>query len=195
MSLAILQRTDGQLTLVTGTEDAAALASKLADMQPFGVQVFAEFQGKALLLPKVQEMLQTHHCSHGWYNLPATHVAQLVCKAFVPSDAHGITEEKQQDPARQAQDIADSAEGELKDNSEEDEAPELQQVDPAWHLLLEPCSREEADKATVIRRTLKKAIGRWQTDSVLSAYMEACLRIGSCGRYISNATTQTKATK
>ena len=64
--------------------------------------------------------------------------------------------------------------------------PMVQLIDSSWHALLEPCRREEADKATVIRRTLKRKIGGWQTGMVLSSYRETCLRIGPCGRYIVN---------
>ena len=61
-------------------------------------------------------------------------------------------------------------------------------VDPSWHLLLAPCQRDEADTATAIRKTLKRQLGRWQADSVLSQYNERILRIGgNSGRYILNA--------
>ena len=50
--------------------------------------------------------------------------------------------------------------------------------------LLEPCPKEDADKATVIRRQLKADLGRWQAEAVLSCYVEACLRHqGKCSRY------------
>jgi hypothetical protein len=61
--------------------------------------------------------------------------------------------------------------------------PMVPLIDSSWYELLEPCGREEADKATVIRRTLKQRIGRWQAGMVLSAYRETCLRIGPCARY------------
>ena len=187
MSLAILQRSDGDLTLVTSTDNVTKLASKLADMQPFTVHVFAEFHGKAALLPQVQEMLQTYHCANGWYALPAAKVAHVVCEAFMPQDqqaqvvCEAFMPQEQQTPV----------EGEAHNSSEEDESPQTQQIDPAWHSLLEPCTREQADRATVIRRTLKKTLGRWQAESVLCAYKEACLRIGPCGRYILNVQGQT----
>ena len=61
-------------------------------------------------------------------------------------------------------------------------------VDPTWHSLLAPCQRDEADTATAIRKSLKRQLGRWQADSVLSQYNERILRIGgNCGRYILNA--------
>ena len=61
-------------------------------------------------------------------------------------------------------------------------------IDPTWHSLLTPCQRDEADTATAIRKTLKRQLGRWQADSVLSQYSERILRIGgNCGRYILNA--------
>ncbi len=63
------------------------------------------------------------------------------------------------------------------------EPPMVPQIDPSWFKLLEPCAREDAEKATVIRRALKQKIGRWRTDMVLCSYKETCLRIGPCGRY------------
>jgi hypothetical protein len=173
MSLAILQRSDSELSSVTTTDNVTKLANKLAEMQPFSVQVFAEFYHKAALLPQVQELLQEYHYTNGWYAMSATKVVNVVCKALMPQEEQETTKEDAQD------------------TSEDDETPQLQQIDPAWHLLLESCTREEADKATVIRRTLKKTLGRWQADSVLSNYKEACLRIGPCGRYILNAQGQT----
>lgn len=73
--------------------------------------------------------------------------------------------------------------------SETKETPEPSAaINPAWHDLLTACPRDEADTATTIRRTLKRLLGRWQADSVLSAYSERILRIGGvCGRYILNA--------
>ena len=46
-TLAILQRYDSNLVLLTTTNDASELASTLASMQPFEVEVFAEFPGKS----------------------------------------------------------------------------------------------------------------------------------------------------
>ena len=57
-TLAILQRSDGNLALITATDDAAALAGRLATMQSFDVEVFAEFPGKVPLLAYVQSMIQ-----------------------------------------------------------------------------------------------------------------------------------------
>ncbi len=58
------------------------------------------------------------------------------------------------------------------------------QLEPVARELLEPCSKDEADKATVIRKFLKTKIGRWQAEAVLACYREACLRNkGSCRRY------------
>lgn len=56
--------------------------------------------------------------------------------------------------------------------------------EPIGRTLLEPCPRNAADQATVIRRRLKQDLGRWQAEAVLSCYTEVCLRHhGKCSRY------------
>jgi hypothetical protein len=54
-------------------------------------------------------------------------------------------------------------------------------IDPAWSELLQTCPREAADRATDIRRTLKRQIGKWQAGALLSCYREAILRVASGG--------------
>ena len=59
--------------------------------------------------------------------------------------------------------------------------------EPLAHSLLEPCPRDFADQATVIRKRLKEDFGRWQAEAVLSCYTEACLRHqGKRRRYFVN---------
>ena len=168
-TLAILQRNDSNLALLTTTDNTSELASKLASMQPFEVNVFAEFPGKAAFLPVVQGIIAAHHHANGWYAVSPTEVAQAVCQAFVVLPRQG-------------------GESQFQDAGKEEVVRNItsQKIDPSWHALLEPCAREDADKATVIRRTLKSVLGRWQTEAVLSAYKEAILRIGPCGRYFTN---------
>ena len=76
----------------------------------------------------------------------------------------------------------------LQDTGEEVDVQQITThgINPSWHELLKPCAREDADKATIIRRTLKSLLGRWQSEAVLSSYKEKCLRIGPCGRYFIN---------
>jgi hypothetical protein len=49
--------------------------------------------------------------------------------------------------------------------------------DPSWHNLLEPCPRDQAQRATVIRQALKERLGSWQAAALLSNYREAVLRV------------------
>ena len=168
-TLAILQRNGSNLALLTTTDDTSGLASKLASMQPFEVEVFAEFPGKAAFLPVVQGMLEAHHHANGWYSMSPTEAAQAVCQAFAVLPG-GRGEPQFQDACEEA--VAQNITS--------------QSIDPSWHALLEPCAREDADKATVIRRTLKGVLGRWQTEAVISVYKESILRIGPCGRYFTN---------
>ena len=59
--------------------------------------------------------------------------------------------------------------------------------EPLACVLLEPCVKDSADKATKIRRRLKADLGRWQAEAVLSLYNEVCLRHkGVCSRYFTN---------
>jgi hypothetical protein len=53
--------------------------------------------------------------------------------------------------------------------------------DPAWHQLLQTCPRDQAQKATVIRRALKAQLGNWQAAALLSNYREATLRLPGRG--------------
>ena len=172
-TLAILRQSDSGLTMITATDDAATLAYRLAVMQPFDVEVFAEFPGKASLTLSVQSMLQGRHHANGWYAASGAEVTEAACRVFT---------------AQQATD-----EEPWHDASEEEVAQQVVslRIDPKWHELLEPCPRKEADKATTIRRTLKKLLGRWQTEAILSTYKETCLRIGPCGRYFVNMKGET----
>ena len=62
--------------------------------------------------------------------------------------------------------------------------PTPAELEPLALELLEPCSKDEAHKATVIRKFLKAKIGRWQAEAILACYREACLRNkGTCRRY------------
>ena len=122
-SLAILHRSDSNLALIASTDDAAALANRLTSMQPFTVDVFAEFPGKASLLPAVQNLLQAQHRANGWHESPAAEIAQTVCQAFVAQ-------------ARQEQELRDEAAEEpaSPDTSEEDAGgQQSQKHDPRWH--------------------------------------------------------------
>lgn len=170
-TLTILQRNGSDLALLTTTDDAAELASRLASMQPFDVEVFAEFPGKSAFLPVARGMLEAQHHANGWYAASPAAVAQAVCRAFVvPPGRGGVS------------------------HASDKEVPQKvtsQGIDPSWHALLEPCPREDADKATVIRRTLKSVLGRWQAEAILSAYKETILRIGPCGRYFKNGKGET----
>jgi hypothetical protein len=248
-TLAVLQRSDENLAFVSATDDATALAAKLSDMQPFGIEVFASFPGKASLLPTVQSILQARHLSNGWYETSAALLAEAVCQVsqvaqngpetsdagsdgpsppdseedFAPSTSVPVQQasppasddevpphppvqkakssrgqaklprESSRSPRRQT-----AAAGKKPATAQEPAKPEQlanhsQQIDPAWHNLLIPCPRGEADLAATIRRALKALLGRWQADWVLSSYTERILRsAGSqCGRYFVNAQGET----
>jgi hypothetical protein len=169
-TLAILQRSDRDIALVVATEDATALAYRLGEQQSFEVQVFAAFPHKAGLLPVVQNTLRALHLANGWYAAHVEEAVAAVCKASA------------QNAEQQPEEVGASV--------PEDTCRE--RADPGWQALLEPCARQEADKATTIRRTLKRLLGRWQAEAVLSTHKESCLRIGGgCGRYIVNGQGET----
>ena len=59
-------------------------------------------------------------------------------------------------------------------------------IDHLWHAYLEECPRATADKATVIRKALKKSLGPIEAAALLSQYKECALRVatGGCQRFI-----------
>ena len=48
--------------------------------------------------------------------------------------------------------------------------------EPLAHQLLEPCTKDVANTATLIRKHLKSQLGRWQADALLSLYNNVRLR-------------------
>ena len=69
---------------------------------------------------------------------------------------------------------------------------DMSQFEALAQLWLEPCPKEVADYATIVRRRLKADLGRWQAEAVLSSYGEACLRHqGKCSRYFVDNTGST----
>ena len=64
------------------------------------------------------------------------------------------------------------------------QCPAAADFEPLARLLLEPCAKHEAQKATTIRKQLKSKLGRWRAEAVLSLCSELCLRSeGVCSRY------------
>ena len=64
--------------------------------------------------------------------------------------------------------------------------------EPLARRLLVCCPKEEADKATTIRRRLKADLGRWQAEAVLSLFREAAPKHkGVCSRYFTDAAGNT----
>ena len=54
-----------------------------------------------------------------------------------------------------------------------------------FQVLLEPCKRSEAQRATQIRKQLKRLLGKWLAEGVLSLYHERPLRLcGKTARYL-----------
>ena len=43
-------------------------------------------------------------------------------------------------------------------------------IEPAWHDFLRPCPKEQADKATVIRKALKEQLGALPAAALLGNY-------------------------
>lgn len=167
MSLVVLQRACEDLCFVAACSQAEELAHELSKLQPFKINVFAELPAKADVLPAVQDAMRAYHIGSNWYKLSPSRALQLICTHI--DNAGSISQESEQS------------------NNEQDKKPYLQVLDPSWHALLEVCPKEQADRATIIRRTLKKTLGSWQAASVLSAYKEVCIRIGPPQRYFINS--------
>jgi len=171
MALSLLKRSDADIVLAATTDDPVGLAECLSAQQPFKVEVFATFAGLGFVLPAVQHSLRTLHMQNGWFAANAVEVARAICDAVGrPLNLSTTSDE----PA--AQNAGDA------DNSTSSEG----EFNPAWHKLLAPCSREEAQRATVIRRALREKIGLWQAAALLNHYREVPLRCAgqSCQRFL-----------
>jgi hypothetical protein len=174
MTLALLKRSDADLLLPVACDAPERLAAELSALQPFHVEVLAVWEGCAGKLPLIQSALWQKLVRNGWFSVTEQEARQLI---------NGLC--KQEDEASppetckmQFQDC---------DASRCEPGPRLL-IDPAWHSYLEECPRVAADKATVIRKALKKALGPIEAAALLSQYKECALRVasGGCQRFIVN---------
>jgi hypothetical protein len=172
MALTLLTRSDSNLVLAAATEDPAGMAECLSAQQAFDVKVFATFSHCGRALPALQRCLKAYYVRNGWFELAPEEVAKvargLCAEGLLPGS--GAAEKKQEEGRSNA------------DQSKPATIEELAaSVEPAWHDLLQPCSKEQAEKATVIRKTLASQLGVLPAAALLSNYREAVLRLPGKG--------------
>jgi hypothetical protein len=172
MALTLLRRSDSNLVLAAATEDPAGLAECFSAQQAFTVEVFATFSHCGWVLPALQRCLKAFHVQNGWFAMAPEQVARALCEASsLPGSDAAEDQEAHDDEGR-----SDANEGE-PDAIEKLAAS----IEPAWHNLLEPCAKEHADKATVIRKALAAQLGMLPAAALLNNYTEAVLRLPGKG--------------
>ena len=161
MALTLLKRSDADIVLATTADDPLELAECLSAQQPFKVSVFATFAGLGRALPALQYSLRTLHVQNGWFAASAVEVARAICDAA--SQPCNLSTSDQKPDEQKDADSVSSASSEGAFNT-------------AWHKLLVPCSPEEAQRATMIRRALRERLGAWQAAALLNHYKKTPLR-------------------
>jgi len=174
MALTLLKRSDANMVLAAATDDPVALAECLSAQQPFEVHVFATFPELGWALPALQQSLRTLHISNGWFAAAPQDVAKTLCDASVPPNRKPCENECM---------CQNDTQTDTEDNGSESGSGSFE---PEWHQLLQPCPKEHAHRATVIRKALKARLGNWQAAALLSNYREATLRLPGkgCQRFI-----------
>lgn len=171
MALTLLKRSDADIVLAAATDDPLGLAECLSAQQPFKVDVFATFAELGWALPALQHSMRTLHIQNGWFAANAVEVARAICDAVSRPLILSTT-----CPQPDEQKDADASNSDSSEDA----------FNPAWHKLLVPCPREEAPRATVIRRALRERLGAWQAAALLNHYKETPLRCTGqgCQRFI-----------
>jgi hypothetical protein len=182
MALALLKRSDADLVLPVACDAPERLAAELSALQPFSVEVVATWARCAGKLPLIQSTLWQKLVRNGWFSVAAQEAEQLINEACKQEkDTRTFETCKMQLPSAvnlRSQDLAAGA---------CEPRPRLW-IDPLWRAYLEECPRATADKATVIRKALKQALGPIEAAAILSQYKECALRVaaGGCQRFFVN---------
>jgi hypothetical protein len=189
MALALLKRSDTDLILPVACDAPEKLAAELSALQPFTVEVVAAWAGCAGKLPMIQNALWSRLVKNSWFSVTAEEVKQLMSKACKQEEDVRTLETS--DAQLLSTLGSERCENDLIQNVTasacEPPRPRVW-VDPMWHAYLEECPRATADKATAIRKALKKALGPLEAAALLSRYKECALRVatGGCQRFIVN---------
>jgi hypothetical protein len=172
MALTLFTRCDSNLVLAAATEDPAGMAECLSAQQAFNVRVFATFSHCGWALPALQRCLEAYHVQNGWFKLAPEEVAKALCE-------EGLL------PGRDAAEDHEAKQEEGRPNADQDKPATIEElaasVEPFWHDLLQPCPKEHAEKATVIRKALAAQLGAMPAAALLSNYREAVLRLPGKG--------------
>ena len=167
MALSLLKRSDANLMLLAATEDPTGLAEHLSAQQAFTVEVFATFANLGWATPVLQQSLEDFHIRDGWFTAAPEELLKVLCKALPANGANTKKDVMEEELGLDAgNDFSD-----LRGAS----------IEPAWHDFLRPCPKEQADKATVIRKALKEQLGALPAAALLGNYREAVLRLPGKG--------------
>ena len=188
MALALLKRSDADLLSPVVCDAPERLAAELSALQPFTVEVAAIWTGCAGKLPLIQSALWNKLVRNGWFSVSEQEAKQLIndaCKqeedARTPETCETLLPNALNSGCCEiglAEDLVASA----------CEPRSRLWIDPSWHSFLEEYPRAAADKATLIRKSLKQALGPIEAAALLSQYKECALRVatGGCQRFFVN---------
>jgi len=182
MALALLKRSDADLVLPVACDAPERLAKELSTLQPFSVDLVAMWAGCAGKLPLIQSTLWHKLVRNGWFSIAEQEAKQLIDEACKQEECTRDPETcETQLPNTLNLGPQDAAVGAC-------EPRRRLWIDPLWHAYLEECPRATADKATVIRKALKKALGPIEAAAILTQYKECALRVaeGGCQRFFVN---------
>lgn len=172
MALTLMRRSDSDLVLAAATEDPTGLAECLSAQQAFTVEVFATFSNLGWALPALQRCLKSFHVQNGWFALAPEEVARALCEeGLLLGSAAAENQDERKD--------------ERRSNADQDKPDAIEElaasIEPDWHDLLQPCPKEHANKATVIRKALAAQLGVLPAAALLSNYRDAVLRLPGQG--------------
>ena len=142
MALALLKRSDADLLLPVACDAPETLAAELSALQPFTVEVVAEWAGCAGKLPAIQSLMWQKLVRNGWFNCNEREARQQIDAFLKQDEAAGhnnscepkslATPEIKCFDAQRGPEMAAHAEPK----------PRFQ-VDPSWHSYLEDCPRKQ----------------------------------------------------
>lgn len=177
MALALLKRNDANLVQPVACDAPADLAVELSAQHQCTVEVAEIWPSLAGRLDFVQQMLWPLYAGNGWFRASVPDAVRMInaVQAFETT------------PPQSPEPVAEGLDSGSDSLSAGGHKPFT--VDPLWHKLLQECPRAQADKATTIRKGLKRMLGPVEAAALLSNYKESALRLatGGCQRFIVNA--------
>ena len=175
--LCILRCTgDAEFMKVARADNAFTLATQLTEGHPFDIHVVAVYPGSGHLLDGMQPNLRGH-VKNGWYrmgllNLLASLAGHIAASLTTVLEACPETKAGEEAVAMSDEELEGDGALSVESHSRIECEPEL-------FAYVEVCSKLEADRATVIKKSLVKKHGKAQATLLLASLNEAVSKTGS----------------